>query len=97
MPTIYESARISSNLLCKKRGILRQFRPCPPSIEGNLAVVPIDELGDQARRAGAVWARTTFKERADCLGRLRNLIIEEMDAIAGGLHLVTGKTPAWKP
>ncbi|MBK8576045.1 MAG: aldehyde dehydrogenase family protein [Elusimicrobia bacterium] len=50
-------------------------------------------IGRSSPPGGAVWAQTTFKERADCLGRLRNLIIEEMDAIAGGLTSVTGKTP----
>lgn len=53
----------------------------------------IETLGDQARRAGISWAQTTFKERADRLGRLRNLIIDELDAIAGCLNTVTGKTP----
>lgn len=57
------------------------------------AMDPIEELGAQARRAGFLWAQTTFKERADCLGRLRNLIIEEMDALANSLNKVTGKTP----
>lgn len=53
----------------------------------------IENLGDQARRAGISWAQTTFKERADLLVRLRNLIIDELDAIAGCLNTTTGKTP----
>lgn len=53
----------------------------------------IENLGDQARCAGISWAQTTFKERADRLGRLRNLIVEEMDAISNCLNAVTGKTP----
>ncbi|MBL0057989.1 MAG: aldehyde dehydrogenase family protein [Elusimicrobia bacterium] len=53
----------------------------------------IEELGDRACQAGTSWAQTTFEERVDRLGRLRNLIIEEMDAIAGCLNTVTGKTP----
>lgn len=58
-----------------------------------LTAVPIGERGEKARRAGAEWARSTFKERAERLGRLRNLLIEEMDAIAERLTTVTGKTP----
>ncbi len=53
----------------------------------------VRELGEQSRRAGTSWAKTTFKDRAALLGRLRNLIIEDMDAIAGCLNTVTGKTP----
>lgn len=60
---------------------------------GGLSAVPIEEPAERARRAGTAWARSTFKERAHCLGRLRNLIIEEMDAVSGCLTAVTGKTP----
>jgi hypothetical protein len=49
---------------------------------------------NEARRAGRSWAQSTFKERADCLGRLRNLIVDEMDAIAALFkHALTGKPP----
>lgn len=60
---------------------------------GDFAVVPTETLAERARQAGPAWAQTSFKERAACLGRLRNLIVNEMDAIAGILTTVTGKTP----
>ena len=60
---------------------------------GDLSAVPIKNQTERARRAGASWARSTFQERADCLGRLRNLIVDEMDTLAGCLNTVTGKPP----
>jgi acyl-CoA reductase-like NAD-dependent aldehyde dehydrogenase len=60
---------------------------------GDLSAVPIEDRAERARRAGAVWAQSTFKERADCLSRLRNLLVEEMDDIAASLTALTGKPP----
>ena len=59
----------------------------------DLSTVPIDELGENARKAFDCWRRTSVRERTACLARLRNLIIDEMDAIAGRLTALTGKTP----
>jgi acyl-CoA reductase-like NAD-dependent aldehyde dehydrogenase len=59
----------------------------------DLSTVPLDELGDHARKAFECWRRTTVRERTARLARLRNLIIDEMDTIAGRLTALTGKTP----
>ena len=59
----------------------------------DLSTVPVDELGEHARKAFDCWRRTNLRERTARLARLRNLIIDEMDAIAGRLTALTGKTP----
>lgn len=59
----------------------------------DLSAAPIEELGDRAREALSCWRRTTLRERVALLAKLRNLIVDEMDAIAGRLTALTGKTP----
>ncbi|MGH7888579.1 MAG: aldehyde dehydrogenase family protein, partial [Candidatus Binatia bacterium] len=62
-----------------------------------LAVASADEVRtaiSRARHAQARWQSTSFPERADCLFRLRDLLLDDADRLADILTAETGRPRA---
>ena len=69
--------------------------PDTGDVIGRVPVLGPDEVRAQARRAreaGRGWRATSLDRRCRHLRRLRRLIVEEMDDVAGTVARETGKT-----
>ncbi len=63
---------------------------------GEVPVLGPDEvrsLAGEAREAARAWRERPIERRVEHLGRLRRLVVEEMDALAETIGRETGKTP----